>query len=183
MAIYALSLPDDDECILETHSCSANGFCTNVFGSYTCHCSEGYSGSGEICSDINECNIEQHSCHFDASCMNTVGSYMCSCDGGFSGNGSQCADVDECNDTTHDCHDNATCTNMIGSYHCECVNGFAGNGTLCVGRVVHIHACWCGHVVVHVFGLNKQAVTFIMANSKMTSLSSMYNCPANCVPS
>ena len=45
---YTLSgCVDDDECIDGTHTCDANGACTNTEGSFTCECNAGYTGDGQ----------------------------------------------------------------------------------------------------------------------------------------
>ena len=47
--IYIQYFSDINECALGTHGCSANGFCTNTIGSYTCQCNTGYTGNGFTC--------------------------------------------------------------------------------------------------------------------------------------
>ena len=42
-------LSDIDECAIRKHSCSADGVCSNVKGSYKCGCKPGYSGDGRTC--------------------------------------------------------------------------------------------------------------------------------------
>ena len=42
-----------DECLLGTHDCHENAFCTDTEESYTCGCSDGYVGDGKICSGRN----------------------------------------------------------------------------------------------------------------------------------
>lgn len=42
-------LSDIDECATREDSCSANGVCSNVEGSYKCGCKPGYSGDGRTC--------------------------------------------------------------------------------------------------------------------------------------
>ncbi|XP_073249944.1 uncharacterized protein [Porites lutea] len=44
-----------DECASGTHNCSANTFCTNNVGSYTCTCNPGYYGDVENCEPISTC--------------------------------------------------------------------------------------------------------------------------------
>ena len=43
---------DIDECVIGTHACHANAFCTNTIGSYTCACKTGFSGDGFTCTGI-----------------------------------------------------------------------------------------------------------------------------------
>jgi len=40
---------DVDECVENTHRCSAHADCEDTEGSYTCTCHEGYRGDGENC--------------------------------------------------------------------------------------------------------------------------------------
>ncbi|XP_073249948.1 uncharacterized protein [Porites lutea] len=42
-----------DECAAGTHNCSANTFCTNNAGSYTCTCNPGYYGGVDDCEPIS----------------------------------------------------------------------------------------------------------------------------------
>ncbi|XP_073249950.1 uncharacterized protein [Porites lutea] len=44
-----------DECAAGTHNCSANTFCTNNAGSYTCTCNPGYYGGVDDCEPISTC--------------------------------------------------------------------------------------------------------------------------------
>jgi len=45
---------DFDECGVNNHNCHQNGVCTNIHGSYTCHCATGYSGDGRQCTGIQD---------------------------------------------------------------------------------------------------------------------------------
>jgi len=48
-----INCPDEDECILGTHTCDDNAACTNIPGGFTCKCNQGYSGDGMTCTGIN----------------------------------------------------------------------------------------------------------------------------------
>ncbi|CAH3140748.1 unnamed protein product [Pocillopora meandrina] len=86
-----------DECATREHSCSADGVCSNVEGSYICGCKPGYSGDGRTCKDIDECALGTHNCSADALCNNTKGSYNCSCKSGYFGDGRTCkATISSC---------------------------------------------------------------------------------------
>ncbi|XP_078594617.1 uncharacterized protein LOC144872403 isoform X2 [Branchiostoma floridae x Branchiostoma japonicum] len=122
---------DVDECADGTDNCHAQATCTNTDGSFTCDCTEGYSGNGVNCTDVDECADGTDNCHAQATCTNTDGSFTCDCTEGYSGNGVNCTDVDECADGTHNCHGQATCTNTDGSFSCECTNGHGGDGVTC----------------------------------------------------
>mmetsp|Transcript_61107 Transcript_61107/g.144304 ORF Transcript_61107/g.144304 Transcript_61107/m.144304 type:complete len:226 (-) Transcript_61107:1050-1727(-) len=88
------------------HNCVSAASCSNSFGSFTCHCNDGYTGDGLSCVDDNECLSGSHACSSNAKCHNTLGSYQCACNVGFSGDGSTCDDVNECQ--YHLCHSQAT---------------------------------------------------------------------------
>jgi hypothetical protein len=89
---------DLDECSSQcTNDCDrAYGVCINLPGTFECTCTNGFSGNGRKCSDINECNnngsiVESaRKCSPHAQCLNTIGSYECECEHGFSGNGFHC---------------------------------------------------------------------------------------------
>ncbi|XP_028410394.1 fibrillin-1-like [Dendronephthya gigantea] len=120
-----------DECASKAHRCHSQATCNNTIGSYTCTCSEGFTGNGKVCEDMNECDVKTYRCHSQASCSNTYGSYTCTCNEGFTGNGKVCKDIDECVFDHLGCHFQATCKNTNGSYTCTCKEGFSGNGSVC----------------------------------------------------
>ena len=45
----SLMLLDIDECNSGSHDCDVNANCTNINGSHSCTCKEGYTGKGESC--------------------------------------------------------------------------------------------------------------------------------------
>ena len=86
---------DIDECSTQRHACSADTFCHNNHGAYTCEpCDVGFEpfvpeGSGQegdpepgSCVDIDECFLDPDICQFGI-CVNTVGSYTCDCHPGY----------------------------------------------------------------------------------------------------
>ncbi|CAB4033642.1 mucin 4, partial [Paramuricea clavata] len=77
-------LIDEDECCTGTF-CHAQSTCANSFGNFTCTCSNGYSGNGTFCEDVDEC--EESRCHPNATCVNNPGSFVCNCNPGFIGDG------------------------------------------------------------------------------------------------
>ena len=46
---WYLSLVDTNECFTGTDNCSLNAVCTNIPGSFTCACNQGYTGDGVSC--------------------------------------------------------------------------------------------------------------------------------------
>ncbi|XP_074621554.1 uncharacterized protein LOC141880073 [Acropora palmata] len=123
---------DLDECSGDNNDCHANAVCTNLFGSYWCECSAGYTGDGRNCTDIDECS-SSHLCDSKATCQNSGGSYVCICDSGYTGNGRICRDLDECTFNLHDCNASAICMNTVGSFSCQCNASahYYGNGRTC----------------------------------------------------
>lgn len=85
-----------DSCSIDVNECkSKNGnceqTCTNIEGSYECHCRSGYQKVDKFkCEDIDECKTNSHSCHEYANCTNTAGSFNCTCHAGYLGNGVTC---------------------------------------------------------------------------------------------
>lgn len=66
--------------------CGVNAYCSNVDGVAECRCDPGFSGDGEICTDINECQEEGEladECDEIAVCSNYEGGYTCECRPGF----------------------------------------------------------------------------------------------------
>lgn len=115
--------------------CGQRAICTNVPGSYRCHCPSGFSGDAyRYCEDINECDRRFGvfgQCGEMAICNNTAGSYTCSCAQGYSGDPrSKCSDIDECSSKfgpNGKCGSGAICTNTPGKFNCRCPNGFSGD--------------------------------------------------------
>uniref|UniRef100_A0A8C5MVI0 Mucin-like protein n=1 Tax=Leptobrachium leishanense TaxID=445787 RepID=A0A8C5MVI0_9ANUR len=113
-------------------NCHRNAECLGTIGGdYFCVCLAGYSGSGEICTDVNECTASLHQCHQQALCTNTEGSYTCLCNSGYIGNGFTCTDINECLSGNGGCHVDAICTNTPGERRCQCKTGYTGNGLTC----------------------------------------------------
>ena len=57
--LHPHSFPDVNECVDESHSCSANAMCHNTIGNYSCSCVEGFEGNGFTCSS----KINLHTSH------------------------------------------------------------------------------------------------------------------------
>ena len=49
---------DIDECSSGTHNCHKNAECLNEIGSFSCRCSDGYSGDGFSCEGENRLWVE-----------------------------------------------------------------------------------------------------------------------------
>jgi hypothetical protein len=115
--------------------CSVHATCTDLPTRYTCTCSPGWTGDGQICDDVNECLDEP--CTVEGQvCQNTRGGYTCSsCPSGFTNVGINCVDIDECASGTL-CVDDPKrpCVNVPGSYYCKAcpVGYFADTPTSCI---------------------------------------------------
>ena len=59
--------------------------CTNAMPGFNCTCSAGYTGSGDICQDINECVSILETCGPNSQCSNFDGAFTCSCLSGYEG--------------------------------------------------------------------------------------------------
>ncbi|CAM4681375.1 unnamed protein product [Caretta caretta] len=140
---------DIDECRGPSPvDCGPHANCTNVPGSYSCSCTDGYEPSSgkanfthareNTCQDIDECQRNATVCQPHGNCINMPGSYRCKCSWGFGKSQRDtskiCTDIDECRTIPDICGPNATCINTIGSYRCECRAGYVPsnrNTTLC----------------------------------------------------
>ena len=56
----------------------------------TCVCNDGFTGDGEVCSDVNECLMNNGGCSANATCTNVSGGFWCGCTAGFFGDGFTC---------------------------------------------------------------------------------------------
>jgi hypothetical protein len=55
--------PDIDECATESNICHQFATCSNVAGSYSCHCRTGFSGNGDLtCDGISFLLLAAKSC-------------------------------------------------------------------------------------------------------------------------
>ena len=43
------TLSDINECLTTMHGCHEDATCTNVIGSFACHCADGFTGDGREC--------------------------------------------------------------------------------------------------------------------------------------
>jgi len=127
---------DVDECRSIPGICQHR--CTNLWGSYRCHCRPGYrlSADKRSCVDIDECSeystggtLRNFLCI--GQCVNEPGSYRCTCPDGFilSANGHTCEDIDECADPAlSPCRGESNfCFNTRGGYKCNdvsCPSGY-----------------------------------------------------------
>ena len=55
----SLMLLDIDECSNGSHDCDVNANCTNLNGSHSCTCKEGYTGKGESCQGKIRLDLEK----------------------------------------------------------------------------------------------------------------------------
>lgn len=73
---------DVDECATDD-ACTAHAACTNVDGSFTCECEDGFSkNEDDECIDDDEC-ADETTCGEFSKCQNTEGTYECVCDEGY----------------------------------------------------------------------------------------------------
>jgi hypothetical protein len=139
IALIAVALTlDQNECRNGDHDCSPDAECTNLDGTFTCDCNEGYLGNGRKCKDVDECSGLSHGCSDDANCVNTPGAFMCVCKEGYRGSGTVCSDENECLEENGGCGD-ATfyrCVNLLGVprlckdvLECLVDNGGCGNSS------------------------------------------------------
>ena len=95
----------DGECI-DINECSTekscyNGKCSNLIGSFSCSCTNGYAGTtcsvcdvgysfneDRKCRDVDEC-LRENQCSVNAYCRNTIGSYECKCNSDYWGDGKE----------------------------------------------------------------------------------------------
>ncbi|XP_052784322.1 uncharacterized protein LOC128220099 isoform X2 [Mya arenaria] len=118
---------DTNECYVDPDICAdVRKYCTNIVGSYTCDCINGYEKNDEdACTDVDECtDASLNDCH--QQCSNNIGSYTCGCSVGYVKiNGTSCQDFDECARGTATCEQ--ICENKPGSYNCYCHFGYKLN--------------------------------------------------------
>ena len=56
----SLMLLDIDECSNGSHDCDVDANCTNINGSHSCTCKEGYTGKGESCQGKIRLDLEKN---------------------------------------------------------------------------------------------------------------------------
>ena len=98
---------------------------------FSCVCKTGFTGNGQLCTDVDECL--KTTCPLNFVCENTPGSFSCVCPRGFSHQPKTgtCVQINECTTQTHTCHANARCMDTPGSFRCICTSGYQGNGIEC----------------------------------------------------
>ena len=133
MFFNSYSFSDIDECAATPSLCTSytNNVCSNTFGSYSCVCKSGYSGTGGAsgtCSNVNECSSSSsNDCNLysNTECSDTVGSYQCPCKTGYSpvstiAQPSACRNIDECSTSSSSlCPSTKICVDTPGSYICQ----------------------------------------------------------------
>ncbi|XP_076585706.1 nidogen-1-like [Chaetodon auriga] len=135
------SLPEQNPCFTGRHGCDINAMCRSGEGlQFTCECTNGFTGDGRNCHDIDECRETLQVCGSNAVCSNQPGTFRCECLTGFvfASDGRTCIEenrpVDHCQRGSHDCDvpERAMCSYMGGSaYVCSCLPGFVGDGRVC----------------------------------------------------
>ncbi|XP_060564064.1 fibropellin-1-like isoform X4 [Ruditapes philippinarum] len=139
----AVKCEDTDQC--QSNPCLNNGTCVDGDRSYTCNCTERWSGINcDIDLEYDIC--QEQPCDNNSTCINSPAGYKCMCTEGY--NGDNCAkDIDEC--LSQPCENNGACVNEINGFVCYCDQGYegyrcqnesdasnvlkSGNGDLCKG--------------------------------------------------
>ncbi|UYV80529.1 NID1 [Cordylochernes scorpioides] len=119
---------DIDECLAGRSNCHPHlAECTNLPGSFSCSCRQGYTGDGVQCDRAVTCS--EVYCDVNAECVEGQG---CRCLPGFHGDGHSCRPLDRCG--PGGCPDpNSECIYRpdLGSYTCSCRGGYVGDGQVC----------------------------------------------------
>jgi len=111
---------------LGTHNCSNLATCTNIPGSFTCKCNDGYEGNGTSCIGNQLFFFRFLSIYlfffffFVFWYFNFFWKKL---------------DVNECSTNNGGCDSQAKCTNTIGSFTCKCNSGYSGDGFSCYGII------------------------------------------------
>uniref|UniRef100_A0A1A8VAK7 Stabilin 1-like n=1 Tax=Nothobranchius furzeri TaxID=105023 RepID=A0A1A8VAK7_NOTFU len=120
--------------------CDTNAECVFVGpGNVSCVCSEGWTGDGKVCVEINNCQLDgRGGCSPNADCNHIgPGQSECVCKTGYMGNGKVCDLISPCLTNNGGCHDLAKCEQREGRVHtCTCPDGYAGDGNLCYGSLL-----------------------------------------------
>jgi len=119
MDILGVFVPPRDLC--DDQPCLNGASCVSGWRSYSCQCSEGFSGQN-CGQDIDDC--QGSPCQNGGSCIDGVASYTCECPLGFGGAHCQ-EDLNDCADQP--CQNGGSCLDEVNSYRCECPEGFSGN--------------------------------------------------------
>ena len=102
---------DIDECLDGSHDCLPDEeVCSNIPGSYSCVCADGYKRVDGVCTFTCGSNT----CMY-GSCSNE---HTCVCDEGW--RDIECStDIDECSEGTDTCNADEVCSNTEGSFICK----------------------------------------------------------------
>ena len=101
-----MSCNDINECQNGMHNCNMAAKCSNVIGSFSCECNEGWEGDGVTCQNIAETERALFECP-DNSFKSEIGDLLeCICHPGYvmsTEPGVGCLDEDECSSGIHEC--------------------------------------------------------------------------------
>ncbi|RDD42001.1 Pro-epidermal growth factor [Trichoplax sp. H2] len=128
-SIQNVTITDFNECARATdNTCNSNQNCINLYGTYTCQCKIGFTGSG--CVDINE-RTTTEPCANKTVCSNTEGSYTCTCRIGYQGDPYSTSGCSVSCSTNY-CLNGGTCTYENSGHIYICDKAYTG--TICETR-------------------------------------------------
>ncbi|XP_060595827.1 fibropellin-1-like isoform X1 [Ruditapes philippinarum] len=114
----AVKCEDTDQC--QSNPCLNNGTCVDGDRSYTCNCTERWSG---INCEIDTDQCQSNPCLKNGICVDGDRSYTCKCTERWSGINCE-IDTDQCQ--SNPCLNNGTCVDGDRSYTCNCTERWSG---------------------------------------------------------
>ncbi|XP_038066487.1 neurogenic locus notch homolog protein 1-like [Patiria miniata] len=108
--------------VCQSAPCQNGGICTSFNGSYTCHCTSGFTGFNcQTGTGTDYCS--SHPCLNGGLCVSTTNSYQCDCTPGYVG--VRCdIGINEC--ASNPCLNGGVCSNGVGRYVCSCRSVYTG---------------------------------------------------------
>ncbi|XP_036362858.1 uncharacterized protein LOC115216258 [Octopus sinensis] len=107
--------------ICKTNPCANNGTCVPSGHSYSCNCTNGFTG--RKCEKMVDL-CAPNPCYFNSTCTVKGSTFECNCPAGT--NGTRCEIIQKtC--TPNFCLNGGICINKLNSTECHCPNGFTGD--------------------------------------------------------